>query len=178
MNYYLLALCMCCFLSLGAQEYEMVLQTDFDGSVTLGSKEELISSIQKGNRVRVGWQLDFNDDQVPDLEHWVDATFITILGGEVFTQIEAIYAQGPNLEIPQIQIFPDNTKWTAVIGTNGLLLNRFIQNEADIPELIFDDSLNLSDDEKYKMREQEELRLKSMKQVNTWHVTTFWAVGR
>ena len=169
---------MCCCLALGAQEYDMVLQTDFDGSVTQGSKEELISSIQKGNPVRVGWQLDFDDDQVPDLEHWVDATFITILGGEVFTQIEAIYAQGPNLEIPQIQIFPNNTKWTAVLGTNGLLLNRFIQNEADIPALVFDDSLNLSTDEKNQMREQEQLRLKTMKQVNTWHVSTSWAVLR
>ena len=178
MNYYLLMLCMCCCLALGAQEYDMVLQTDFDGSVTQGSKEELISSIQKGNPVRVGWQLDFDDDQLPDLEHWVDATFITILGGEVFTQIEAIYAQGPNLEIPQIQIFPNNTKWTAVLGTNGLLLNRFIQNEADIPALVFDDSLNLSTEEKNQMREQEQLRLKTMKQVNTWHVSTSWAVLR
>jgi len=137
-----------------SQTYSIVLETDFDGSVSSGSKEELISYIREGKPLRVGWQLDFDGDGISDLEHWIDATFISILKQEVFTQIDPIYAQGPNESIPQVEIYSDNTKWTAVIGTNGILMNRFIQKDSDVPELIFDDSLNLSEQEKKKSYER------------------------
>jgi len=161
-----------------SQTYSIVLETDFDGSVSSGSKEELISFIREGKPLRVGWQFDFDGDSISDLEHWIDATFISILKQEVFTQIDPIFAQGPNESIPQVEIYSDNTKWTAVIGTNGILLNRFIQKDSDIPELIFDDSLNLSEQEKNEMIEQEEKRKKAMKEVNSWKVATFWSIQK
>ena len=169
-------LLVCLFQMCGAQSYQIVLATDFDGVVTSGSKENLISHIRDGKPIRVGWQLDFDGDKKPDLDHWVEATFITVLEGEVFTQIDPIFAQGPNSAIPQVEIFPDNTKWTALIGTNGKLLNRFIQEDKDIPELVFDESMNLSKEEKNEIIEKDEKRKKVMKEVNTWTVTTFWSV--
>ena len=168
-------LIVCCQIC-SAQSYQIILSTDFDGKVISGSKEELILHIRDGKPIRVGWQLDFDGDKEPDLDHWVDAAFITVLNGEVFTQIDPIYAQGPNSEIPQVEIFSNNTKWTAVIGTNGKLLNRFIQEDKDIPELVFDDSMNLSEEEKNEIIEKEEIRKKAMKEVNIWNVTTFWSV--
>ena len=76
--------------------YEILVATDFDGKVTTGSIENLIAEIRKGKPVRVGWQLDFDGDKKPDFDHWVNADFITILGGHVFTQLETIFIQGPN----------------------------------------------------------------------------------
>ncbi len=159
-----------------AQNYEIVLATDFDGLVTEGSKQELIKFIREGKPVRVGWQLDFNEDKEPDFDHWIEATFITILGEEVFTQIDPIYAQGPNIEIPQLQIYPNNTQWTAVLGTNGKLLNRFILNGQKKPELIFDESLGLTKEQfEIEKKKAEESWLK-MNAVDTWQVATFWSI--
>ena len=159
-----------------AQSYNIVFSTDFDGEVISGSKEQLIAHIRDGKAVRVGWQLDFDRDNQSDLDHWIEANFITILEGEVFVQIDPIYAQGPNAGIPQVEIFPDNTKWTAIIGTNGKLLNRFVQEEDSTPELVFDESLGLSEAEKTEIIEKEQARIEAMRQVNTWNVTTSWSV--
>jgi len=60
------------------------------------------------------------------LEHWVDAEFISILGGHVFTQIAPIFRQVPDWDGPQIKIIQSEMQWTALIGTNGKLLSRFI----------------------------------------------------
>ena len=44
----------------------------------------------EGESIRIGWQLDFNEDKIPDLEHWIDGKFLTIMNGLVFNQIEPI----------------------------------------------------------------------------------------
>ena len=79
--------------------------------------------------VRFGWQLDFDEDKQSDLEHWVDAEFISILEGHVFTQIRPIYAQVPDADARQIQILESTKRWTAVLGTNGLLVSRYLIND-------------------------------------------------
>ena len=147
--------------------YEVVVSTDFDGEVSSGSIEALITEIRKGKPVRVGWQLDFNNDKQPDFDHWVDAEFITILGGHVFTQIETIFVQSPNEQIPQVEIFPSSDQWTAVIGTNGKLMNRFIMSQP--PKIESVDGKPL--DEKVVQQQ-----LEQMKKVQTWKVATFWSV--
>ena len=45
------------FLVSGQGNYEIVLETDFDGLVVKASKEKLIELIREGNPVRIGWQL-------------------------------------------------------------------------------------------------------------------------
>ncbi|MEM9722056.1 MAG: hypothetical protein AAGA10_22510 [Bacteroidota bacterium] len=127
-----LSLYIACLLSFGLgplalqAQPETLLETNVEGKVIRGSKEHLITVIQEGYPIRVGWKLDLNQDGIADLEHWVDAEFISILEGEVFTQIETIYAQGPNLQEPQIFISNNSMKWNAIIGTNGKLVSRFI----------------------------------------------------
>ena len=70
--------------------------------------------------------MDRDGDQKSDLDHWVDANFLTILNGHVFNQIDPIYRQIPNREITQVQIQTTNTQWTGIIGTNGKLVSRMI----------------------------------------------------
>ena len=64
------------------------------------------------------------------MEHWIDASFISVLNGHVFNQIQPIYRQIPKQEIPQIQIINSNMQWAGIIGTNGKLISRYI-----IPDL-------------------------------------------
>lgn len=148
--------------------FDIIVETNFDGEVVKGSIEELITEVRKGKHVRVGWQLDFNEDKVPDFDHWVDAGFITILNGHVFTQLESIYRQIPKKNIPQVDIIPVNTKWTGVIGTNGKLLNRYVY-----PELEFE----VDENGNPIVTEQVEKELKK-REVRTWNVSTFWAVQK
>ena len=142
-----------------AQSNEVVLKTDFKGEIEFGSIEALIAKIQEGKSVRVGWHLDFDEDGKSDLEHWIDANFITIMEGHVFNQIEPIYMQIPNAKIPQVQIVNSNRRWTAIIGTNGKLLNRFV-----------DPDIQLIEDE--MIRKQMEERLA----VQEWMVATIWVI--
>lgn len=156
----------CC---LSAQlNYTIIAATDFDGHVTKGSIETLIEEIRKGKPVRVGYQLDFNKDKVADFDHWVEAEFITILGGHVFTQISPIYIQGPNEAVPQVEIYPVRDQWTALLGTNSKLLNRFIRE--DLP------STMLNKDGSEMSSEDIELKNMERKKVRTWQVATFWSV--
>jgi hypothetical protein len=140
------------------QESEILLKTDFDGKIIDGSLKNLIENIEKGESIRIGWQLDFNDDKIPDLEHWIDGNFLTIINGHVFNQIEPIYGQVPMTAIPQVQISDSPIQWTAIIGTNGKLISRFIYPE-----------LNKIEDEEYRKKMQK------MTQINEQMVQTIWA---
>lgn len=167
-KYNLLALAVLAFITATScfSQTNILLHTDFDGTVINGSKEKLIEEIRKGKSVRVGWQLDFNDDQEADFDHWMDAEFITILNGEVFTQIRNINIQAPNLDVPQLDIMPVNTMWTAILGTNSLLKNRYVY-----PELEFE----RDEDGNPIVTEEVEKGLKR-REVHTWKVATFWAI--
>lgn len=146
--------------------YKVIVATNFEGEVSEGSIEKLIELIREGKPVRVGYQLDFNKDKISDFDHWLEAEFITILNGHVFTQIDPIYMQGPNIDVPQVEIFPSNTKWTAVLGTNGKLLNRYVFDKLEF---------KLDKDGNPIMDEATEKELKK-REVRTWEVATFWSV--
>ncbi len=109
-----------------AQTSNIVLKTNFEGTIEAGSIDTLITKLQEGKSLRIGWQLDFNNDGESDLEHWIDADFISILNGHVFNQIKPIYRQVPKKEIPQVQILNATVQWTGIIGTNGKLISRYI----------------------------------------------------
>jgi len=157
MKHILLIFIMVTFNSIFAQSPKVLVKTNTEGKVIEGSIESLIQAIQEGNNIRVGWSLDFNKDGKPNVEHLVDAKFLTILSGHVFNQIDPIFAQAPNAKIPQIQIGNNDIKWTAVIGTNGVLMSRFI-----IP------NIKDQEDENYKKQ------LETMSQVNENLVATSW----
>ncbi|SNR46923.1 hypothetical protein [Dokdonia pacifica] len=126
MKHVLLIFIIVTFNSTFAQSPKVLVKTNSEGNVSEGSIESLIQAIREGNDIRVGWSLDFDKDGKPDVEHLIDAKFLTILNGHVFNQIDPIYAQAPNAKIPQIQIGNNNIKWMAIIGTNGVLMSRFI----------------------------------------------------
>ena len=153
-----LILILCSSIVVG-QKSEILLKTDFEGKVTDGSLETLIEAVKSGESIRIGWQLDFNEDRVPDLEHWIDAKFLTIMSGHVFNQIEPIYMQAPLADIPQVEISNSPLQWTAIIGTNGKLKSRFIFPDMDKVE-----------DEEYRKN------LMEMTQVNERMVQTIWAI--
>jgi hypothetical protein len=157
MKHILVLLMMIAFNSTFAQSPKVLVKTDSEGKVSEGSVASLIQAIREGNDIRVGWSLDFDKDGKPDVEHLIDARFLTILNGHVFNQIDPIFAQAPNAKIPQIQIGNNNMKWMAVIGTNGVLMSRFI-----IP------GIKDQEDEEYKKQ------LEKMSQVNKDIVETSW----
>jgi len=138
----------------------MLLKTNFNREITKGSIEDLISKIQEGKKIRIGWELSFNNDGVVNVEHWVDAEFISILNGHVFNQIQPIYQQVPKAVIPQIQIVQSPMQWTAIIGTNGKLFSRFIYP-------------NLGEVTEPKLKEQ----LEKVTQIKEHTVSTSWAIG-
>lgn len=146
-------------MTLTAQDQSIVLKTDFNGDVIEGSVENLIKHINMGKEVRVGWELDFNKDQKGDLQHWIDANFITIIGGHVFNQVDEIYTQLPRTEIPQVSMMPSDWTWTAIIGTNGVLQSRFV-----IP------NLSSLEDEKERMRLEEKCEIRESIVPTTWVV--------
>ena len=139
------------------QSNKVVLKTNFEGEVIEGSIDRLINKIQEGYELRIGWQLDFDQDGQSDLEHWIDANFISILNGHVFNQIEPIYQQIPKKEIPQVQIVNSSMKWTGVIGTNGKLISRYI-----IPDL------HLIEDEAIRERFEKIAEIKERIVATVW----------
>ncbi len=129
-NLLLLCLCILSFVG-GPKESPYLVSTDFEGKVVSGSIEALIEEVQAGKAIRVGWKLDFDGDQVADLEHWVNADFLTVMEGHVFHQITPIYRQIPKSEIPQIEIVNSPMQWTGIIGTNGKLVHRYLLEDID-----------------------------------------------
>ncbi len=157
MKHILVLLIMMVFNSTFAQSPKVLVKTNSEGNVSEGAIESLIQAIREGNDIRVGWSLDFDKDGKPDVEHLIDAKFLTILNGHVFNQIDPIFAQAPNAKIPQVQIGNNDMKWMAIIGTNGVLMSRFI-----IP------GIKDQENEEYKKQ------LEVMSKVNEDIVETSW----
>ncbi len=136
---------------------QVLVKTNIEGEVIEGSIESLISAIQEGSKIRVGWSMDLNKDGDPDLEHWIDANFISILGGHVFNQIDPIFRQIPKLNIPQVQIKESDMQWTGIIGTNSKLIHRYI-----IP------NLDQIDDELMRSQLEKRTAIKEMMVSTIW----------
>jgi len=142
-----------------SQNQKIVFETNLQGEVISGSLVNLIAKINEGHAIRVGWGMDFDNDGVPNVEHWTDAEFITIMGGHVFNQVQSIYYQMPLEAVPQIQIQASDMKWMAIIGTNSKMIHRFI-----VP--------GIRDTEDEKMIEQ----IIKMNAVQESVVSTKWAI--
>lgn len=143
--------------SLIAQSNNIVLRTNFDGQIVEGSIDSLIRKISEGKELRIGWQLDFDNDGKSDIEHWINASFISILNGHVFNQIQPIYRQVPKKEKPQVEIINSNMKWTGIIGTNSKLISRYI-----IPDL------HLIEDEAIRERFEKIAEIKERIVATVW----------
>lgn len=150
--------------------YKVVYEADKDGNRISGSLEELHRYINQGNSVRVGWELTFRfPDSTMMLTHWSDAGFISTWGGHVFAQIPSIYGQGPSGPEKGVgpSIFLSNAEphgWTAIIGTTGVMRQKFKVNEEEVERLKNDfDYTDEQVAEFYKQREERAVK-------------TFWSV--
>ncbi|MEO1037349.1 MAG: hypothetical protein AAFX44_17465 [Pseudomonadota bacterium] len=90
--------------------WHTVFAHDSNGAATQGSKQALVDAVRAGKPIRVYWA-------GRRVEHVADAFFLTILGGEVFAQIETIQGQAPSDDPPAIE-FRDN-QWRTILSTNG-----------------------------------------------------------
>ena len=96
-----------------------------DGGVSRGSKAQLRQAMADGTPVRVGWGLDTDGDNVPELSHWADAGFITDFDGEVFAQLADIQRQQPMRNPARVVMPAGRQRWTGLLGTNGRLESHF-----------------------------------------------------
>lgn len=141
-------------------QYKVVYEADREGKRISGSLEDLLTYVRNGNPIRVGWELGKR------LEHWTDAGFLTILKGHVFGQISSIYGQGtshPSIEIPFVMMSDEPDGWVAVIGTTGVMRQKF---KTDQKMLDAYKEMGLNDEE---IQEQ-------LKKQETSKVVTRWAV--
>ena len=152
--------------TLQAQEFKVVVTTDFKGAVTQGSIDQLITYIQEGKPVRLGWQLDFNKDGVSDLEHWVDTEFITINNGHVYSQIKTIHQQSP---LPDnVELSGGENLWYALINTKGIMQHKYIFENP--PQIRDANGKVLTDNASKEM-------VASFLQLQEEKVATSWAVS-
>ncbi len=101
-----------------------------DGTISAGSKAALRQAVEAGRAIRVGWALDFNNDGRVDLVHWANASFLTVLGDEVYAQIPPIREQGGARKGDKvvIQLAESSRRWYGLLGTNGVLEGAFDDN--------------------------------------------------
>lgn len=161
-RYFLVLLLMLSFSELGYTQvntsgaYEIVYEADPEGNAISGDRNQLLEYVQNGNPIRVGWTLKFKNPQTgkdASLQHWADAGFLTVINNHVFAQISSIYQQGPAFSDPP-GVFLVNNKpdgWVAIIGTTGVMRQKFNPVDANIPEDM-------------------------IKEMETMKVTTHWAV--
>ena len=89
--------------------------------------------------MRIGWELDFDDDGEPDILHWADANYLSVWEGEVYAQVQAIHRQRP-VRGEGDMVLPDAfTEWRASLGTTGRVDGAFSdgQKMPSIPARIF-----------------------------------------
>lgn len=142
--------------------YKIIYEADREGKKIAGDLEELMSHVQNGNPIRVGWVLKFKDPKGGadiEMQHWTDAGFITTLRGHVFAQINSIYQQGPFVGNPPGVFLVSNKAngWVAIIGTTGLMRQKYMRDESMIDMMkksgMTEDEVNkqLKDMEKMKV---------------------------
>ena len=100
----------------------LLFANDYGGEPLAGSKQQLIDAVERGERIRVGWEIDFDDDGITDLAHWADAAFLSVWEGDVFTQVAAIHRQSPRRGQADIDLTGEGyTEWRGSLGTNGMI---------------------------------------------------------
>ena len=103
----------------------LLFASDFAGNPVAGAKDSLIAAVQRGEPVRLGWELDFDADGVADLAHWADAAYLSVWQGEVFAQVDAIHRQRPRRDNGTIELSDEAMEWYGSLGTTGVLEGAF-----------------------------------------------------
>lgn len=106
-----------------------LLEMGYDGRVLSGSKDSLIAAAQRGEPVRIGWELDFNGDGEADVSHWAEAAFVSINQGEAYAQVTAVQRQLPRPS-GRVDLADSYAEWRGMLGTDGRLQGIFSDGSA------------------------------------------------
>jgi len=112
------------------RSYKIIYSADKHGNAMFGDINTLIKEIENGSPVRIGWSIFFNypkTGKTVEMQHWTDASFITVLNGHVFAQVRGIFKQGPQISVnPSIHLVSSKANsWVGIIGTTGLLRQKY-----------------------------------------------------
>ncbi len=99
--------------------------TGFDRKTLHGSREALIAAVQRGDAIRVGWELDFDGNGEADMSHWSEAAFLSVRLGEVHAQVLGIHRQKPSRDSGDMQLPEEYSEWRGLLGTTGALQGSF-----------------------------------------------------
>ena len=116
--------------------WHLVYAVDSTGVRTLGDKATLLAAVRSGQPVRVAWALTFKlpDSTTGRIEHFAQATFLTIHKGELFAQIAPIMGQRPSAREPVIAFRnKDDELWYAMLDTTGRLRGYFTGGFMNVP---------------------------------------------
>lgn len=110
---------------LSADCRDPLLSLDASGAVVAGTKEALRQHVRAGHPVRLYWSFDVQNDGRPEVQHWADATFLTEFENEIFAQVVEIRRQHPRLGTASVSLSDAPARWSALLGTNGVLEGAF-----------------------------------------------------
>ncbi|MEL7448319.1 MAG: hypothetical protein AAFN78_03870 [Pseudomonadota bacterium] len=102
----------------------LLFATGYDGKPAAGAKAVLVEAIQRGEPVRIGWELDFDGDGEANVSHWSAAAFLSVAQGEAFAQVSAVQRQRPRGG-GRIEFADAFTEWRGMLGTDGSLQGAF-----------------------------------------------------
>lgn len=104
---------------------ELLYRNGSGGAALEGSKSALFDAINRGDSIRIGWAIDLNGDGEGSLIHWADASFITLYGDEVYSQVSGIHIQSPRPDSQTVVLIDRDIQWRGMIDTTGLVQNAF-----------------------------------------------------
>ena len=102
--------------------WELVYENDANGNPIAGTLDELITSIQNGDDIRIYFRMGRPSQPEVFVEHTVLVKFTTIMnspkGKFVTAQIDPIVGQVPNFE-KEIVLLKENLEWSLIASSNG-----------------------------------------------------------
>jgi hypothetical protein len=99
--------------------WRLVYANDEKGQKVGGDINELIRSVRDGEPIRIGWTIESLTDRNLKVEHFANATFVTILANHVvFAQIDPIVGQTPSVK-DQFIALKENVEWSFLASSLG-----------------------------------------------------------
>lgn len=99
--------------------WKLVYHNDSNGKTIEGKIETLIGAVRNGEKIRIYWFFQSQNDKTKKVEHFADAKFLTVLSDSiVFAQIDPIIGQTPNFDLQTIKL-KENLEWSLIVATNG-----------------------------------------------------------
>ncbi len=102
--------------------WKLVYENDAEGNAIVGTLDELISSVQKGENIRIYFKMGRADRPETFVEHTALVKFTTIMhspkGKFVTAQIDPIVGQVPSYE-KEIVLLKENLEWSLIASSKG-----------------------------------------------------------